>query len=589
MVPPQGDAAIALPGLGRLGRLRHADPSADQLHLPMTDTPAIELRMRAYPTVEVGGRAAPLALRRGLALLVILCETGRKLGRGRLCDLLWPDAVADVARARLRRLVHETNQALRVDVVVGDGDALWLDAAAAVNSDVERARRVARRAVTSPGDSQSRDALEVLLEADAHLLLEGFDFGSDAFDSWVSQRRSEHHRLVARALQRIGEHLVEAGQPLLAGEAAARLVAIEPLADAGHALLLRAHAHRRDLAALESAYLGFAGLLRSELGVRPSPAFESLYLAARQDVLQAPSAEPVDASTTSFASQAAVGLPAIRFAETDDGAVAYLELGKGPTTMIVLFGIWSHIEVAWEQPRIRDILMRLARYRKVVLMDRRGVGLSERLTPEQSVPSGVQDIDAVRRAVGASQVWVFGNSVGGMIAIEYAAVYPESVAGLVLYGASARGAWAPDYPWAPTLSQLSAWTERLRADWGGATSLEQFEPSSASDIGARDWWARLLRQAMSRNSLPSLLREFGRMDVRSRLPLVRHPTLVLQRDGDRITRTGAAQYLAEHIAGARLRLLPGRDHNLWAGDTDAVIDEIEHFVNGASGRMGKPA
>lgn len=129
----------------------------------------------------------------------------------------------------------------------------------------------------------------------------------------------------------------------------------------------------------------------------------------------------------------------------------------------------------------------------------------------------------------------------------------------------------------------------MRADWGGATSLEQFEPSSASDTGARDWWARLLRQAMSRNSLPSLLREFGRMDVRSRLPLVRHPTLVLQRDGDRITRTGAAKYLAEHIAGARLRLLSGRDHNLWAGDTDAVIDEVEHFVDGNFGHHANQA
>ena len=550
----------------------------------MPDTPAIDLRMRAYPAVRVGGCAMPLALRRGLALLAILCETGHKLARARLCDLLWPDAVADVARARLRRLAHETNQALGVDVVVGDNDALWLDAATAVDSDVERIRRVARQAVTSPGDAKSRDALEMLLEADAHLLLEGFEFGSDAFDGWASQRRSEHHRLVARALQRIGEKFVDAGQPLLAGEAAARLVAIEPLADAGHALLLRAHAHRRDLAALESAYLGFADLLRSELGVRPSPAFEAVYEAARRDVMRAPSAELADASSESAMLQAAVGLPPIRFAETDDGAVAYLEIGQGPTTMVVLFGIWSHIEVAWEQPTIRAVLKRLARRRRVVLMDRRGVGLSERLTPEQSVPSGVRDIDAVRRALGTAQVWLFGNSVGGMIAIEYAALYPESVAGLVLYGASARGAWAPDYPWAPTQAQLAAWAERLRADWGGATSLEQFEPSRAGDTAARDWWARLLRQAMSRNSLPPLLREFGRMDVRMRLPQLRHPTLVLQREGDRITRTGAARYLAEHIAEARLCLLPGQDHNLWAGDTDALIGELEHFVDGTSGR-----
>jgi pimeloyl-ACP methyl ester carboxylesterase len=249
--------------------------------------------------------------------------------------------------------------------------------------------------------------------------------------------------------------------------------------------------------------------------------------------------------------------------------------------LVVLFGIWSHIEIAWDEPSIRGILLRLAQRFRVVLLDRRGVGLSERLAPDQSVPAGVQDLDAVRRAMGADKVWLFGNSVGSMIAIEYAALHADAVQGLVLYSANARGAWAPDYPWAPTAEQLHTWTERLRADWGRPTSLAAFAPSQAEDPAARAWWARLLRQAMSRNSLPVLLREFGRMDVRHRLAQVSAPTLVLQREGDRIVRPGAARFLAEHIPGARLALLPGDDHNLWAGDADAVIDEVERFIDGA--------
>lgn len=532
---------------------------------------SIELRLRGYPAVVVDGRAASLALKRALALLALLAEAGRKLARLRVSELLWPDAAAEVGRARLRRLVHEANQALGIDLIVGDGDALWLANEHAFATDLESTRRVARQLVTAPADAQSRAALEELLQPDAHQVLEGFEFGADSFDDWLAQRRSEQHRLVARALERAAEQLIGSGQPWLAAEAAARLVAIEPLADAGHTLLLRAHAQRGDLAALESAYLAFAELLRSELGVRPSPAYEALYEDARRHLMQA-------ARTPGDEYAAPSNAPPIRFADTDDGAVAYLDLGAGPQTMVVLFGLWSHIEIAWDEPSIRGILQRLAQRFRVVLMDRRGVGLSERLALQQSVPAGVQDLDAVRRAVGADKLWLFGNSVGSMIAIEYAATHGAAVQGLVLYAASARGAWAPDYPWAPTTAQLDVWVQRLQAGWGKATSLAEFAPSQADDPAARDWWARLLRQAMSRNSLPMLLREFGRMDVRHRLPQLRVRTLLLQREGDRITRTGAARYLAEHIAGAELKLLPGDDHNMWAGDVSTVIDEVERFV-----------
>jgi pimeloyl-ACP methyl ester carboxylesterase/DNA-binding SARP family transcriptional activator len=556
-----------------------ADPAAavlrfrDKLRPAANVTPPIELHLRAYPVVRVDGQTVPLALKRGLALLALLAETGRKVARTQLGELLWPDAASDVGRGRLRRLVHETNQALGIDAVVGDGDALWLAGeAAAVVSDVERTRRLARQAVTMPAGQHSREALEDLLQPDAHQLLDGFEFGADRFDEWVAQRRSEQHRLVARALQRAGEQLVDSGHPLLAAEAAARLIAIEPLADAGHALLLRAHAERGDLAAMESAYFAFAELLRGELGVRPSPAYEALYEQARRRLMET--------GPASGAFATARDTPPIRFADTDDGAVAYLEIGSGPQTLIVLFGLWSHIEIAWDEPAIRGILQRLARRFRVVLLDRRGVGLSERLSPDRSVPSGVQDLDAVRRAIGADKVWLFGNSVGSMIAIEYAALHGASVQGLVLYAANARGSWAPDYPWALTLAQLDTWAERLRANWGHPTSLAAFAPSQADDPAARAWWARNLRQAMSSNSLPVLLREFGRMDVRHRLPQLGVPTLVLQREGDRIVRPGAARFLAAHIPGARLRLVPGDDHNLWAGDVGAVIDEVERFFEG---------
>jgi pimeloyl-ACP methyl ester carboxylesterase/DNA-binding SARP family transcriptional activator len=527
--------------------------------------PAVELRFRAYPSVLVDDRAAALTLKRGLALIAVLSELDRKVARAQLIGLLWPDAAAEVARGRLRRLAHDTNRALGIDLVVGDGDALWL--AGPVSSDVGRMRSLAMRIVKgAPGASE---ALEPLLSTDAHQILEGFGFGADTFDAWLDERRSEQHRLVVRALVRAGEHWIASREPGLAAEAAARLIALEPLADPGHELRVRAHALRGDLAAMEAAYFSFAELLRSEVGARPSPAYEAAYEAARR----------VATGMGDFLQAGEVRSPPIRFADTADGAVAYLELGRGPQTLLILFGLWSHVEVAWDEPTIRGVLQRLAKRHRVVLMDRRGTGLSERLALAQSVPSGVEDLDAVRRALGVARVWLFGNAAGGMIAIEYAVTHADAVAGLVLYAPNARGTAAPGYPWAPTAEQLETWIAKLQSSWGGATSLAEFAPSQAHDPRARDWWARLLRQAMSRNSLPVLLREFGRMDVRHRLAHVRAPTLVLQRDGDRIVRSGAARYVAHAIAGAELRLLPGDDHNMWAGDAAAVIDEVERFID----------
>ena len=546
--------------------------------------PSIELHLRTYPAVLIDGRAAPLALKRGLALLAVLSELGRKVQRSQLGDLLWPDVAADVARARLRRLVHETNQVLGIDAIVGDGDALWFAGEAGrVASDVERTRGFARRALAAPtdasGDEHPHDALDELLQPDAHQVLDGFTFGADTFDEWLEQRRAEQHRLVARALQRVGEQWLAQGHTNLAADAAARLVALEPLADAGHALLLQAHAQRGDVGALESSYVAFAELLRRELGVRLSPSYEALYASARRHVMQAADAADAVSRSAFVATRSA---PSIRFADAQDAAVAYLELGRGPQTMVMLFGLWSHVEVVWEEPSIRAVLERLARRFRVVLMDRRGMGLSDRIASAQSVPAGVDDVDAVRRGVGADKVWLFGSSVGSMVAIEYAAAHPDAVDGLLLYGARARGSWAPDYPWAPRAEQLESWLERLQGNWGGATSLAHFAPSQADDPAARDWWARCMRQAMSRNGLPGLVREYARMDVRDRLAAVRAPTLVLQREGDRITRPGGARYLAEHIRGATLAMLPGVDHNMWAGDVGAVIDEVERFVTAAA-------
>jgi pimeloyl-ACP methyl ester carboxylesterase/DNA-binding SARP family transcriptional activator len=529
----------------------------------------IDIRCRSYPGIWIDGQPKPLKLKRGLALLVYLSELARKVARSQLAETLWPDAPLETARARLRRLCHEVNGVLELDLLVGDADAIWLDGlVGGVTSDVAHVRQGAQQLLATPNDAQSRESLEDLLASDSHKLLDGFELDSDVFHAWLDVRRSEQERLVVRALSRAAEHLCASGQPALAAEAAARLITIDALADLGHVVLLTARSQLGDAAGVETAYFACAEVLRNELGIRPSAHIEAAYADARSQLTVLPEQRTTRPSLS----------PPIRFADTVDGAVAYLELGGGDTTLVILFGLWSHLEVSWEEPRIRAILDRLARSFRVVLVDRRGTGLSDRADQQQSTRAGVEDIDAVRRALGVEQVWLLGNSVGGAIAIEYASVFPTRVQGLMLYASGARGTWASDYPWALTEQQQDKWLHELQSSWGRATSLAQFSPSVAHDQGAQDWWARMLRQSASKNSIPALLRALRGMDVRDRLPLLRVPTLVLQRKGDLIVREGAARFLASRIPHAQLVLLDGADHSLWHGDTAAALDEMERFM-----------
>lgn len=534
--------------------------------------PRIELRYRAYPELWVDGRRTPLRLRRGLALLVFLTELPKKLSRGQLAELLWPDAPVDTGRARLRRLCHEVNGQIGHELLCGDGETLWLQREGCeFTTDVEPVRRAARELLAANGSGPSAEALAVVAAAGAQQLLLGFELDTECFIDWLRASRADHERELVRALGQASQQLLALGHATQAALGAEALVRLDALSDVGHALLIGARGQLGDAAGVEAAYFACAELLRSELGARPSAQIEAAYQRAVRRLQQA-SGEAVQAGSL---------IAPLRFADTGDGSVAFLELGRPDArcgTLVILFGLWSHAELSWEEPRIRAMLERLARRFHVVLMDRRGTGLSERLQAPYTAPAGAEDIDAVLDAVGARRAWLFGNSFGGTIMIEYAATRPERVRGLVLYGTGARSAAADNYPWAPTREQLAQWLERLHANWGDATSLADFAPSAANDASARGWWARTLRQSSSRNSMRTLIRAFGDTDVRHRLPQLKVPTLVVQREDDRIVRLGAARYLAEHIAGAQLVLLPGADHLAWHGDTPAVLGALEQFV-----------
>jgi pimeloyl-ACP methyl ester carboxylesterase len=524
--------------------------------------PALDLRLHAYPAVLRDGEVLPLKLKRALALIAFLSDAGRKVSRLQAASLLWPQADEGLGRGRLRRLLHEANAALGAELLQADGDTVWL---AEAHADVQAVRSSARALLdTEPAHAAAAD-IQRVLAADAHAVLEGFEIDSDAFAEWLVAHRAEHERLVMRALQRVAEHLARGTDPARGMEAAQRLIALDACSESGYAALVTALGQQGDMAAVEAAYFRCAEVLRSELGVRPSALVEEAYAGATQR--RAPQAP------------AARSLPRIRFAQTADGAVAYSLQGDGRQTLVMVPGLLSHLEVAFDEPRISRCLGWLAERYRVVVVDRRGTGLSERVGVQPTADAAIEDIGAVLDHLGLDKAWLFGASVGGTIAVEFAAVAPQRVQGLVLYGASARGSFAPDYPWAMKPEAMTQWLSLLRAGWGEATSVAAFAPSAANDPEVHAWWARMLRTAASQNGVEQILRAFHAMDVRHRLGAIRAPTLVIQRSGDRIVREGAGRHMAASIPGAQLLLLPGDDHWWWHGDADAVLHAIQRFVD----------
>jgi pimeloyl-ACP methyl ester carboxylesterase len=508
--------------------------------------PSLTLNLHGYPRVSRDGKALPLKLKRGLALLAYLALEARAVGRDTLAALLWPEARCGVGRGRLRRLVHEVNALVGRAAIDGDADALRL--APGVGCDLAHTRA-----------AMVTGAVAALAEPMAAELMAGFTLDSDAFDDWLSARRREWYEAVQRALERAAERAAEAGDAAALELAAAALLRADPCSERGHMARLQACALAGDAAALEAAYFELAQRWREELGIKPSARIEAAYTEARSRVDTAKA-------------------PAIAYAPTTHGDVAHVCLGDTGPPIVVMWGLMTNLEVGLDEPRVRAMLERLARRHRVVLIDRRGMGLSERVGVAADAASASEDVCAVLDHLGLDRAWLFGSSVGGTMALDIALRRPDRVAGLLLYGTSASGRWTPATPWALHARALDAWLDCLADSAHYDEGLRRFAPTAADDPQVQAWYARLLRNAASRLGVRELLRAFHATDLSARLGAVHVPTLVLQRRGDRVVPLAAGEHLARNIAGAELETLDGDDHFLWHGDSGAVLRAVERFV-----------
>jgi class 3 adenylate cyclase len=275
-----------------------------------------------------------------------------------------------------------------------------------------------------------------------------------------------------------------------------------------------------------------------------------------------------------------VTTPATSYAWNEGTALAYQVVGDAGPDLLFVPGSVTHLEVLWQRASVERFLRRLAGFSRLVLMDPRGLGLSDRLTDVPSLDERVADLIAVLDAAGSTTAALFGNADTGPACIAAAARHPDRVSHLVLCGTYAKGAWSEDYPFGWRDQEWTEFARFVREEWGKDESSNDVAPSAAGDDGFRRWYSTLMRQGASPRAVLLLAEMTMAVDVRDLLPGIVAPTLVMHRVGDRVNDVGHGRFLAERILGARWVELPGEDFVLWAGDTGAIADELEEFLTG---------
>ena len=280
----------------------------------------------------------------------------------------------------------------------------------------------------------------------------------------------------------------------------------------------------------------------------------------------------------------------MRYATTDaaTGAlrIAYQEFGlgaekrPGDVELVFVPGFISNLDMAWETSTLVPIFERLGSFARCVVFDKRGTGLSDRDLGFGSLEERMDDIRAVVDAVGFERPAVMGVSEGGPLALLYAATYPDRVSALVLYGTMARLLEAPDYPQGAPAELAQALVEGVEQRWGSGSSMSAFMQHIPNDPEARQRIARYARGAASPRMARQILELNTQIDVRSVLPAISVPTLVLHSTHDPILPIEHGRYIADHVPGARFVEHEADYHMHYDGNAAWFLDEIEEFLTG---------
>jgi pimeloyl-ACP methyl ester carboxylesterase len=275
-------------------------------------------------------------------------------------------------------------------------------------------------------------------------------------------------------------------------------------------------------------------------------------------------------------------VPETCYAKSGDFHIAYQTVGSGPPDLLFVHGWISHIELWWEEPRVARFLDRLASFSRLIVLDKRGTGLSDPVPLDRlpTLEERIDDVRAVMDAVGSTRAALMGTSEAGALNLLFAATHPQRVSALILLNSYACLGWRPDYPWGIRPEDAERLLRAIEEGWGKGVAFEALVASQSDNAAMRAWWARYQRLAASPGTAVTLLRLAMETDARSVLSSISVPTLILHRAGDPFTGPEHGRYLSEHIPGARYVELAGMDHLFFAEDLEGLVSEIEEFLTG---------
>jgi DNA-binding SARP family transcriptional activator/class 3 adenylate cyclase len=522
--------------------------------------------------------------KQGALLAILLLNANRTASREQLIDSLWGEDVPESAQkmvqiqvSQLRKALPEPRLHTRQPGYVLEVREGELDVAR-----FERAVADARRALAQ-GDPEN--ATELLGQALALWRGPALAEFSEPFARHEGARLEEL-RLAAVEL-RIEAELALGHQRNVVGELET-LIAQHPLRErlrSQHMLALyRSGRHAEALA----SYQTFRRALADQLGIEPSASLrelERLMLQQDRSLELPPRTEAravMPAPAVGTLSAAPVG--DVAYARSGDIRIAYQIVGDGPVDLVLVHGWVCTFQPGWEYAKLSAFYRRLASMGRLILFDKRGTGLSDRVSPERlpDLETRMDDVRAVLDSVGSERAVVLGISEGGSLSTLFAATHPERTLSLVLMGAFPRMMWAPDY--AAGLSD-DDFRKRLAAgeedDWASAVTKEwlaRVGPDILRNPASVRWYTSYILRGASPGANKAIRLMNEKIDIRDVLPTISVPTLVLSRSDEYFR--NASRFMGEHIPGARVVDLPGNDHLPWEGDREALLDEIERFLSG---------
>ena len=274
--------------------------------------------------------------------------------------------------------------------------------------------------------------------------------------------------------------------------------------------------------------------------------------------------------------------PPVRYADSGGVEIAYQVLGEGPPDLIWAAGSITHLGVMWEHPGYRRFCEQLASFTRLILFDKRGMGLSERVRVG-TLEERMDDVRAVLDAAGSERAALAGVSEGGPLSMLFAATYPERTEALLLIGAEVKEETTDDWPWGEgTRAEHESWMEAIHDRWGKGLVASVYFPNDPDPEAMKEWFGRLQTAAMTPGDAIAFQSMAFEIDVRDVVPAVRVPTLIVHNVDDPICHVENARYLARRIPGARYVELGGNTHIPWAevAAADDILAEIREFLTG---------